>query len=100
MTGLFFHPQLIESTMTMPGGLSPELEEAIEKFQGEKKARERKMKELEEKAEAGGVKGPQWSLCRFTSALETLARKQFFVAVRWGGSAQETAVAGCVVCVP
>jgi hypothetical protein len=86
--------------MTMPGGLSPELEEAIEKFQGEKKARERKMKELEDKAEAGGVKGPRWGLCRFTSALKIPARKQFSVAVGWGGSAQETAAARCVVCVP
>ena len=41
----------------MPVGLSPQLEEALETFAAEKKARQKKVDELTAKAEAGGVKG-------------------------------------------
>lgn len=49
--------QVVEEVMTMPFGLDPALEEAIEKFQEDKKARERRIRDLEEKAAKGGVKG-------------------------------------------
>ncbi|KAH8043847.1 hypothetical protein JL722_14979 [Aureococcus anophagefferens] len=42
---------------TMPKGLSPQLEAALEAFADEKKKREAKIKELTAKAEKGGVKG-------------------------------------------
>jgi len=41
----------------MPAGLSPQLEEALETFAAEKKARQKKVDALTAKAEAGGVKG-------------------------------------------
>eukprot|EP01139_Manchomonas_bermudensis_P019085 Amastigsp_a676360_285.p2 type:complete len:271 gc:universal Amastigsp_a676360_285:38-850(+) len=48
---------LLEELFTMPSNLDPELEAAIERFMAEKRARESRMKELGEKAAAGGVKG-------------------------------------------
>lgn len=50
-------PQLLEELFTLPIGLDPALEKAIEEFTAQKRARETKMKELQEKSEAGGVKG-------------------------------------------
>ena len=41
----------------MPAGLSPALEEALETFAAENKARAKKVDVLTAKAEAGGVKG-------------------------------------------
>lgn len=49
--------KLLEELFTMPKGLSPQLEAALEAFAAEKKAREAKIKVLTEKAEKGGVKG-------------------------------------------
>jgi len=48
---------LLDELFTMPLGLDPELERAIEEFTKAKKAREDKLKDLRGKAEAGGVKG-------------------------------------------
>jgi len=48
---------LLEELFTMPVGLDPELEAAIEEFTAKKKAREAKLKDLEAKAALGGVKG-------------------------------------------
>ena len=50
-------PQLLDELFTMPVGLDPELERAIEEFTAKKRAREGRMKELNEKAALGGVKG-------------------------------------------
>jgi hypothetical protein len=49
--------KLLEELFTMPKGLSPQLEAALEAFADEKKKREAKIKELTAKAEKGGVKG-------------------------------------------
>eukprot|EP01097_Dermamoeba_algensis_P007996 TRINITY_DN517_c0_g3_i1.p1 TRINITY_DN517_c0_g3~~TRINITY_DN517_c0_g3_i1.p1 ORF type:complete len:269 (+),score=91.18 TRINITY_DN517_c0_g3_i1:54-860(+) len=49
--------ELLDELFTMPCGLSPELEQAIEDFSASKKARETKMKDLGTKAAVGGVKG-------------------------------------------
>jgi len=50
-------PQLLDELFTLPMGLDPALAKAIEDFMAQKKARESKIKELEGKAAAGGVKG-------------------------------------------
>ena len=47
--------KLLEELFSMPAGLSPQLEEALETFAAEKKARQKKVDELTAKAEAGGV---------------------------------------------
>ena len=49
--------KLLEELFSMPAGLSPQLEEALETFAAEKKARQKKVDALTAKAEAGGVKG-------------------------------------------
>eukprot|EP01027_Heterolobosea_sp_BB2_P026945 GEZU01042068.1.p1 GENE.GEZU01042068.1~~GEZU01042068.1.p1 ORF type:complete len:274 (+),score=185.28 GEZU01042068.1:26-823(+) len=49
--------KLLDELFTLPMGLDPELERAIEEFTAAKRARENRMKELAEKAAAGGVKG-------------------------------------------
>ena len=49
--------KLLEELFTMPKGLSPQLEAALEAFADAKKKREAKIKELTAKAEKGGVKG-------------------------------------------
>lgn len=49
--------KLLEELFTMPHGLSPQLEAALEEFTAEKKKRELRLKDLEEKAAKGGVKG-------------------------------------------
>ena len=49
--------KLLEELFTMPAGLSPQLEAALEAFADNKKKREAKVKELTAKAEKGGVKG-------------------------------------------
>jgi len=49
--------KLLEELLTLPDGLSPQLEMAIEEFSQTKKAREKKVETLTVKAEAGGVKG-------------------------------------------
>ena len=48
---------LLDELFTLPVGLDPELERAIEEFTAKKKQRESKMKDLNERAAAGGVKG-------------------------------------------
>lgn len=50
-------PMLLEELFTLPVGLDPELEKAIEEFTAKKKAREDKLQDLQEKASHGGVKG-------------------------------------------
>jgi hypothetical protein len=50
-------PQLLDELFTLPIGLDPELIAAIEEFTQKKKAREAKIKELQDKAGQGGVKG-------------------------------------------
>jgi len=49
--------KLMDELFTMPLGLDPELERAIEEFMQQKRARENKLKDLTTKAAAGGVKG-------------------------------------------
>ena len=49
--------KLVEELLTLPKGLNPAIEAALEEFTENKKAREAKIKALEEKAAAGGVKG-------------------------------------------
>jgi hypothetical protein len=49
--------ELLDELFTLPMGLDPALAKAIEDFMAQKKAREAKVKELEGKAAAGGVKG-------------------------------------------
>eukprot|EP01126_Amoeba_proteus_P063293 TRINITY_DN870_c0_g1_i12.p1 TRINITY_DN870_c0_g1~~TRINITY_DN870_c0_g1_i12.p1 ORF type:complete len:162 (+),score=47.26 TRINITY_DN870_c0_g1_i12:669-1154(+) len=49
--------RLLEELFTMPFGLDPALEKAIEDFGEQKAAKEKKMKELKEKAALGGVRG-------------------------------------------
>lgn len=49
--------ELLEELFTMPMGLDPELEAAIEEFTAQKNARLEKMKQLEDTAAKGGVKG-------------------------------------------
>eukprot|EP01111_Echinosteliopsis_oligospora_P015795 TRINITY_DN635_c0_g1_i1.p1 TRINITY_DN635_c0_g1~~TRINITY_DN635_c0_g1_i1.p1 ORF type:complete len:266 (-),score=111.07 TRINITY_DN635_c0_g1_i1:99-896(-) len=49
--------QLLDELFTLPMGLDPELEKAIEEFMAQKRAKEQKVKDLEVKAAAGGVKG-------------------------------------------
>jgi len=51
--------KLLDELFTLPIGLDPELEKAIEEFTALKKARENKLKDLTEKAAIGGVKGLQ-----------------------------------------
>merc|ERR1712232_697856 len=48
---------LLEELFTLPLGLDPALEAAIEEFTAQKKARESQMKSLEERAAKGGVRG-------------------------------------------
>merc|ERR1712232_132592 len=48
---------LLDELFTLPLGLDPALEAAIEEFTATKKAREAKMKELQERADKGGVRG-------------------------------------------
>eukprot|EP01094_Clydonella_sp_ATCC50884_P030361 TRINITY_DN989_c0_g1_i1.p2 TRINITY_DN989_c0_g1~~TRINITY_DN989_c0_g1_i1.p2 ORF type:complete len:268 (+),score=105.16 TRINITY_DN989_c0_g1_i1:34-804(+) len=50
-------PKIMEELFTMPAGLSPELEAAIEEFYAQKRARQAQMDSLRAKADAGGVKG-------------------------------------------
>ena len=50
---------LLEELFTMPEGMNEELERAISEFYAAKRARENKMKELEDKSEITGVKGLQ-----------------------------------------
>ena len=50
-------PILLEELFTLPVGLDPELEAALEEFTAKKKAEEAKLRVLEEKAALGGVKG-------------------------------------------
>lgn len=49
--------KLLDELFTLPVGLDPALERAIEEFTATKKAREARLKDLEEKANQGGVKG-------------------------------------------
>mmetsp|Transcript_13472 Transcript_13472/g.20819 ORF Transcript_13472/g.20819 Transcript_13472/m.20819 type:complete len:264 (+) Transcript_13472:1079-1870(+) len=49
--------KLLDELFTLPLGLDPALEKAIDEFTAKKREREKKMKTLEEKAAAGGVKG-------------------------------------------
>ena len=49
--------KLLDELFTLPMGLDPELEKAIEEFTAKKKARETKLRELEQRVAAGGVKG-------------------------------------------
>mmetsp|Transcript_6029 Transcript_6029/g.8528 ORF Transcript_6029/g.8528 Transcript_6029/m.8528 type:complete len:279 (+) Transcript_6029:72-908(+) len=49
--------KLLEELFTMPEGLSPELERALEEFTNEKKQNEAKVAKLQEKAAKGGVLG-------------------------------------------
>lgn len=49
--------QLLDELFTMPEGLDPALAKAIEDFTASKRARESKMKDLEDTAAKGGVKG-------------------------------------------
>ena len=49
--------KILEELFTFPQGMSPELEAAIEDFGVQKRARDKKIKELSAKAAAGGVKG-------------------------------------------
>lgn len=48
---------LLDELFTLPVGLDPALEAAIEEFTATKKAKEAKLKQLSEKAAAGGVRG-------------------------------------------
>lgn len=48
--------KLLDELFSMPHGLSPQLEAALEEFTADKKKRELKLKDLEEKAAKGGVK--------------------------------------------
>lgn len=49
--------KLLEELFTFPQGLDPELERAIEAFTAHRREKAAKMKALEDKAAAGGVKG-------------------------------------------
>jgi len=49
--------KLLDELFTLPLGLDPALEKAIEEFTQQKKSRESKLRELEEKVAQGGVKG-------------------------------------------
>jgi hypothetical protein len=49
--------ELMDELFTLPLGLDPALEAAIEEFASTKRKAEAKLKKLEVKAEAGGVKG-------------------------------------------
>lgn len=49
--------KLVDEVLTLPKGLNPQIEAAIEEFMEQKKAREAKVAALTAKAEAGGVKG-------------------------------------------
>jgi hypothetical protein len=49
--------KLVDELLTMPAGLNPQIEAAIDEFMEKKKEREEKIKVLTEKAEKGGVKG-------------------------------------------
>jgi len=50
-------PELLDELFTMPEGLPPELVKAIEEYQALVRERETKMRDLNEKVKAGGVKG-------------------------------------------
>lgn len=47
----------MDELFTLPIGLDPELEKAIEEFTATKKKQELKVKDLQERAAQGGVKG-------------------------------------------
>eukprot|EP00615_Pteridomonas_danica_P017040 CAMPEP_0114383206 /NCGR_PEP_ID=MMETSP0102-20121206/4592_1 /TAXON_ID=38822 ORGANISM="Pteridomonas danica, Strain PT" /NCGR_SAMPLE_ID=MMETSP0102 /ASSEMBLY_ACC=CAM_ASM_000212 /LENGTH=406 /DNA_ID=CAMNT_0001539205 /DNA_START=21 /DNA_END=1241 /DNA_ORIENTATION=- len=49
--------KLVDELLTMPAGMNPQIEAAIDEFMEKKKERENKIKELQEKADKGGVKG-------------------------------------------
>lgn len=49
--------QLLDELFTLPVGLDPALEKAIEEFTAQKKAREKKMEELAKLSQESGVKG-------------------------------------------
>lgn len=49
--------KLLDELFSMPHGLSPQLEQALEEFTAEKKKREERIKNLEARAAQGGVKG-------------------------------------------
>ena len=49
--------KLVDELLTLPKGLNPAIEQALEEFTESKKAREKKIAALTEKAAAGGVKG-------------------------------------------
>lgn len=87
---------LLEELFTMPAGLDPELEKAIEDFASMKKEREAKIKRLETVAAGGGVKGltaknelaqmhaqDQTSMNRMELTLEAAKRK----AAKFSGEA-------------
>jgi hypothetical protein len=48
--------KLVDELLTMPAGMNPQIEAAIDEFMEKKKKREERIKELTEKAELGGVK--------------------------------------------
>jgi len=50
-------PKLLEELFTLPIGLDPALEKAIEEFTQKKREREKRMATLEDKVALGGVKG-------------------------------------------
>eukprot|EP00300_Choanocystis_sp_HF-7_P023910 c25298_g1_i1.p2 GENE.c25298_g1_i1~~c25298_g1_i1.p2 ORF type:complete len:268 (+),score=76.44 c25298_g1_i1:46-849(+) len=95
--------ELLEELFTMPTSLDPELEAAIERFMAQKRERENRMKELGEKAKAGGVKGltagnelaqmlaaDTTEMNRLELTLEAARRK---AAKRGGGGDNEAALA-------
>ncbi len=49
--------KLLDELFTLPVGLDPELEKAIEEFTAQKKAKEQKVRQLESVSASGGVKG-------------------------------------------
>jgi len=49
--------KLVDELLSMPAGLSPQIEAALEEFTESQRAREARIKELQDKAEKGGVKG-------------------------------------------
>mmetsp|Transcript_14221 Transcript_14221/g.42565 ORF Transcript_14221/g.42565 Transcript_14221/m.42565 type:complete len:214 (-) Transcript_14221:1522-2163(-) len=50
-------PKLLDELFTLPQGLDPAIEHAIEAFTAHRREKAAKMKQLEDKAAAGGVKG-------------------------------------------
>jgi hypothetical protein len=49
--------KLVDEVLTLPKGMNPEIEAAIEEFMEQKKLKEKRIAELKANAEAGGVKG-------------------------------------------